>query len=596
VSAPIVPRALKPFVKALEPFHPTVRADLQKIVPRLSMMLGPLTRRTVNEGAPDGFSGLDRKGPYERLVASEWAMALEVPEEFIRRAAMGEHLFYAPQKKEPAGSLRSLVLVDAGPDQLGAPRLVHLAAIVVAIARAHEAKAELGWAPLSHGAPRVSSTLDAVTVRLFLDARRGSPLELDMFEHWDDVLSHFEGDVDVTLVGGPTLLRRFVRDRFEHLAHARLLIVETALDALGTLDVTLHQEGARPKQVRFATPAEEHLVRTLRDPLDDTQGHEPLTVDARPYLGLCTASAARRLFVRTGGGIAALPMVNSPRQKLAPARELPLLDGDVLVACGIDGKRPIAVVHRGEQFSLVTTGERIPLDSRDRKPLVLIEQVRPLLPVSLPAPVDEDTERGVWMGALTSPVPRVFVDDQGTAFAVHPVFRRMMELTQPLACPPTPYSARGRLWLEIGRADDEPTQRGSDVIRRFDAAWPREVLLGAASAGGTVPGCVAHHIKGGGWRLWSGQKRVDLGGITESVLCATFEETRLGGAALVAARSRTLHLIGHGVREKVSFASDVVAATPDPHRPVVFVGCADGSVWALFLKSLTKAPIARSRA
>jgi len=47
-------------------------------------------------------------------------LADEMPEEFMRRSVMGEHLFWKVAWREPAQTRSTTVLFDAGPEQLGA--------------------------------------------------------------------------------------------------------------------------------------------------------------------------------------------------------------------------------------------------------------------------------------------------------------------------------------------------------------------------------------------------------------------------------------------------------------------------------------------
>ncbi len=68
--------------------------------------------------------------------------------EFFRRAASREQLFHRLLCREPAGIRRSVVLLDAGPFQLGAPRLAQMAALVVFARRAAQGRADLSWGVL----------------------------------------------------------------------------------------------------------------------------------------------------------------------------------------------------------------------------------------------------------------------------------------------------------------------------------------------------------------------------------------------------------------------------------------------------------------
>ena len=98
---------------------------LGAMVQRLSALIGRMNATYFHGVDPDGFDGVEQRGEYHRLLTSEWLLAEEVPDEFLRRAAMNEHLFLRLARNEPQGGRRTLVFLDAGPMQLGSPRLVH---------------------------------------------------------------------------------------------------------------------------------------------------------------------------------------------------------------------------------------------------------------------------------------------------------------------------------------------------------------------------------------------------------------------------------------------------------------------------------------
>ena len=123
-----LPPALRPWALQLSIFPEDLALSLGPYVARLAAAIGSLRPRGETEGGePQGYDGLTRRGPYERLLLTEWLYALESPDEFIRRAAFGEHAFLKPAFKQPQGSRRTVALLDAGPDQLGSPRIAHLA-------------------------------------------------------------------------------------------------------------------------------------------------------------------------------------------------------------------------------------------------------------------------------------------------------------------------------------------------------------------------------------------------------------------------------------------------------------------------------------
>lgn len=134
-------------------------------LPRLSALFGSwkLPRIQHATGDPDGYSGLGRRGSWERLVVSEWAVADAVPDEFIRRVAMREQLFLQLSRVLPATSPVTRVWLACDPSQLGAPRLAHLAILVVLRRRAQLVGGQLFWSTL-HEPDRFSGDLDPKAV------------------------------------------------------------------------------------------------------------------------------------------------------------------------------------------------------------------------------------------------------------------------------------------------------------------------------------------------------------------------------------------------------------------------------------------------
>ena len=148
-----LPEALQPWRQWLEWFAPQHLPLFADLLGRLNPVLGPLRgRQQGGVPEPDGVGDLQRRGPYERLLSSEWLLADEVPDEFMRRAVGGEHMFLAPQYRAREANRLIVVLFDAGPLQWGAARLVHIALLMLLARRAEEAGAQLRWGILQ-GAP-----------------------------------------------------------------------------------------------------------------------------------------------------------------------------------------------------------------------------------------------------------------------------------------------------------------------------------------------------------------------------------------------------------------------------------------------------------
>ncbi len=119
-----LPPAIAPWGPELAMFHDELALALGGLVARVAHAIGPLPSATRDaRDEPDGFGGLARRGPYERLLLTEWLLANELPDEFVRRAVSAEHAFLELEHLSPAIARRTIAVFDAGPSQLGAPRL-----------------------------------------------------------------------------------------------------------------------------------------------------------------------------------------------------------------------------------------------------------------------------------------------------------------------------------------------------------------------------------------------------------------------------------------------------------------------------------------
>ena len=101
-----LPAPLEPWTLWLNLFPAELVPAVGALLLRLDPLVGKLNTATLARGAdPDGLGNIVRRGHYERLLLSEWAIADVEPDEFIRRAGSGELLFNGP---EPAVHQRSL--------------------------------------------------------------------------------------------------------------------------------------------------------------------------------------------------------------------------------------------------------------------------------------------------------------------------------------------------------------------------------------------------------------------------------------------------------------------------------------------------------
>ena len=220
-------------------------------LPKLALAVGPLRGEPVSgEGEPDGISGLSSRGSYERLVMSEWAVAEVAPDEFVRRAAMGEHLFLHRATRVPEKTTCTQVWIDAGPEQLGSPRLAHIALLIVLAERAEAAGVAFRWGVLQE--PDVYEGLEPEHLVALMGMRtveRAGDLGLK------DFVAQSEVD-DLWWIGGPEVR--------EALGLAGSMVeVEDVLDpGISALDLRFGE-----RTLRLELPSREVVVSLLRNPL-----------------------------------------------------------------------------------------------------------------------------------------------------------------------------------------------------------------------------------------------------------------------------------------------------------------------------------------
>ncbi|MEL6349542.1 MAG: hypothetical protein AAFV53_40945, partial [Myxococcota bacterium] len=167
-----LPHGLETWSEPLSLFREELMSAIGAWLPKLSSMFGTMrTKEQVGAVHLEGVSGLTRRGSYERLMLSEWALADAAPDEFLRRAANAEHLFIDLARREPAGSRRCIALLDCGPEQLGAPRIAHLAALIVLSRRAALGGADFCWGALQRTPHPLWDTIDRASIDHFLKQR-----------------------------------------------------------------------------------------------------------------------------------------------------------------------------------------------------------------------------------------------------------------------------------------------------------------------------------------------------------------------------------------------------------------------------------------
>jgi hypothetical protein len=254
-----LPRELAPWAPFLEAFPDEEVQAIWPWLPRLNTLLGSVHVDSEREsGESDGYDGLTRRGIYDRLLTDEWALLELLPEEFIRRAAMNEQYFIKPARKSPQEAKRSVMLFDAGPDQLGAPRLVHLALLMIMARRARASRTSFAWGILQNPA-KLSEGFSAEHLALLVSARTWDAPGAQHIDLWKESLSSANQE-DLWIVGSSSLLQ-LPKPHF-----ASMIVVNEPFEIPAThLSVSVARYGNAPHTtVRLELPAHKAGVRLLR--------------------------------------------------------------------------------------------------------------------------------------------------------------------------------------------------------------------------------------------------------------------------------------------------------------------------------------------
>lgn len=300
-------------------------------LPKLALAVGPLRGEPVHgEGEPDGISGLSSRGSYERLLVSEWAVAEVAPDEFVRRAAMGEHLFLRRATRVPEKTTCTQVWIDAGPEQLGSPRLAHIALLIVLAERAEAAGVAFRWGVLQEGdvyEGLVPEHLVALMRMRTVD--RAADLGLR------DFVTQSEVD-DLWWIGGPE-----VREALGLVG--QVVEIEDVLEPeVSALDLRFGE-----RTLRLELPSRQVVVSLLRNPLAKVADVPKTTGE----LSLGCAPSGAILLAQLAGKVRAFSISKQVGRSLKRRDSVTLPSGHV-VATGWARRRIVVLMAREGQLHL----------------------------------------------------------------------------------------------------------------------------------------------------------------------------------------------------------------------------------------------------
>ncbi|MEU4114219.1 hypothetical protein AB0F71_06980 [Kitasatospora sp. NPDC028055] len=245
--------ALAPWAGTLSALTPELATALGPLLRRLDALIGAHEPVAGSEGEPDGYGGLARGRRPERLLPAEWLLAEECPEEFLRRWSEGELLELETELRAPEGRGQVVVLVDAGPAQAGAARLVQLAALLVLHRRAAARGSELLVGVLGDPPGRLIGGDLAELLPRWLKARQHTDPEPEDVRYAERAL---DPAAQCWLLTSPRLAARLPARR------RTVASEEAGWNATGVARVTVRVDGA--PAVELPLPPARVAVRALR--------------------------------------------------------------------------------------------------------------------------------------------------------------------------------------------------------------------------------------------------------------------------------------------------------------------------------------------
>jgi hypothetical protein len=344
-----LPSSLSPWARQLNAFPLELGLALGPLVRRLAGAIQPLHLADIAGAAdPDGFDGLLNRGSYDRLISSDWLLADEVPEEFNRRAAMHEHLFLKIARREPAHGMGSLALFDSGPDQIGSPRLAHLAVLVVLLRRAELARANFGWGILQNPEMALLNGSSESEIVELLRARSYTATTANHVEAWLHRAVKLNSPEEIWLVGGRVL------ERIPTTPPVSRILVEDVLDlAVRRVSVHVHSLKSRARGVTLDLPENGACARLLRDPYLLAAAAPQKSPTLIPSSGLVFAYGSRRVFGKSQNTLLSFPVPNKPSD--SPGRVKQHTVGGVGQVVAVNRFGNSTVVVSAEELSLRIT-------------------------------------------------------------------------------------------------------------------------------------------------------------------------------------------------------------------------------------------------
>lgn len=312
---------------------PQARLELGHLVEQLERGLTTTSHQGPPD-SPDGWNGISRRGPWDRLIPSEWALAETSPEEFARRADEGELAFWDLAQEQGDATRSIWVWLDVGPDQLGACRVVQIALLLWLQKSCLASGGNFYWGVIQEpekgyenlGAEELTSFLAARS----LDPPSSPPERLDTVQTW--------------CIGSPNWI-----------AGTPAQTVGVSLQQTGLDSVALVAQG---RQLKLQMPHHRRAIALLREPVLWQVPRKSQVLEA-PRGRFVFNPSGQKIIVATDERILLLPIPSSTQEPLGNPKSYELPWRGEVVAVSMQRRAIHVVQERGEEwiFYLLNPGQ-----------------------------------------------------------------------------------------------------------------------------------------------------------------------------------------------------------------------------------------------
>ena len=191
-----IPKPFQAWRPWLSWFNDSLQPNIADLMLQLNPLLGPVKEsQWHDQQLLSGLGDLHKRGSYANLLASEWLIAQEEPDEFIRRAVSYEHLFLAPTQEKSKANGVIIALFDSGILQLGVSRLVHLILMLLLDIRSHAQGSQFYWGVIQ-SSPKLKLFQNVNDLKLLLNTRTTKLVDNNHLDEWHNYIQQAKLNYD----------------------------------------------------------------------------------------------------------------------------------------------------------------------------------------------------------------------------------------------------------------------------------------------------------------------------------------------------------------------------------------------------------------